>query len=198
MLLNSICYPLVDCLLAPVTCGAIAYCLRILVASSMLCSRLAVAPFRRRPTRTATATVITIGVVGRYPNRFCCHHQCRSSCCRLRCLCRRCPDVSVVADAPAAPPLPPSFVTDPMTGRLRLATVPRQWRRRRPRRQRKRRSTTNVMVPTPDADPPMLNSRDDGGHRGDSSGEYGDRDDVNDRDRCRRGSLGERIGRATR
>ena len=98
----------------------------------------------------------------------------------------------------AAPPLPPSFVTDPMTGRLRLATVPRQWRRRRPRRQRKRRSTTNVMVPTPDADPPMLNSRDDGGHRGDISGEYGDRDDVDDRDRCCRGSLGGRIGRATR
>jgi hypothetical protein len=32
--------------------------------------------------------------------------------------------VSVAVDAPAAPLLPPSFVTDPMAGRLRLATFP--------------------------------------------------------------------------
>jgi hypothetical protein len=92
---------------------------------------------RRSPTRTVTATVITIGIVGQYPYRCCCHHQRRSSRRRLPCLRRRCPDVTVAADAPAAPPLPPSFVTDPTAGRLRLAMVPRQrrhWRRRRRRR----------------------------------------------------------------
>ena len=41
------------------------------------------------------------------------HHRRRSSRRRLRCLRLRCPDVSVAPDAPAAPPLPPSFVTDP-------------------------------------------------------------------------------------
>ena len=133
--LNSICYPLVDCLLAPATCGAIAGCLHILVASSLPCtSCLAVTSpspchsltplFARHrhhhvcrclPTRTAMATVIAIGVVGHYPYRFCCHHQRRPSRCHLRCLCHCCPDVSVVADSPAAPLLPPSFLTDPTT-----------------------------------------------------------------------------------
>jgi hypothetical protein len=133
------CYPLVDCLVAPATCGAIADCLRILVASSLSCSHLAIAsmlprrrlaiaspspcrrldpPFARhrhhhvrsrRPMRTATAKAIAIGIVGRYPYRGCRHHQRRSSRHRLRCLCRRCPDVSVAPDTPAAPPLPPSF-----------------------------------------------------------------------------------------
>ena len=43
LLLLIICYPLLDCLVAPAICSAIADCLRILVASSMPCSRLAVA-----------------------------------------------------------------------------------------------------------------------------------------------------------
>ena len=44
-----ICYPLVDCLVAPATCGAIADCLSILVALSLSCSRLAIAlPSPRR------------------------------------------------------------------------------------------------------------------------------------------------------
>jgi hypothetical protein len=103
---------------------------------------------RRSPTMTATATAIAIGIVGRYPYRCCCHHQRRSSRRRLPCLRRRCPDVTVAADAPAAPPLPPSFVTDPTAGRLRLATVPRQRRRRRRRR---RRSVMDATAPTPDA-----------------------------------------------
>jgi hypothetical protein len=47
------------------------------------------------PHGTATATAIAIGIVGRYPYRCCCHHQCRSSRGHLRCLRRRCPDVSV-------------------------------------------------------------------------------------------------------
>ena len=64
--------------------------------------------------------VIAIGIVGCYHYWFCCHHQCRSSRCRLRCLCRRCPDVSVVTEAPAVPPLLPSFVIDPATRQLRL------------------------------------------------------------------------------
>jgi len=95
--------------------------------------------------------VIAIGIVGCYPYRFCCHHRCRSSRCRLGCLFRRCPDVSVVVDAPAAPPLPPPFVTNPTTRQLRLAKVPHQWRCRRRLRQRRRRSTTDAMVTTPDA-----------------------------------------------
>jgi hypothetical protein len=103
---------------------------------------------RRRPTRTATATAIAIGIVGCYPYRCCCHHRRRSSRRRLRCLRRRCPDVSVAPDAPAAPPLSPSFVTDPMAIRLRLATVPRQQRRQRRRR---RRSATDATAPTPGA-----------------------------------------------
>ena len=164
-----ICYPRVDCLVAPATCGAIADCLRILVALSLPCTRLAVAspspssrlapPFarhrlhhvhvRRRPTRTAMATAIAIGIIDRYPYRCCCHRRRRSSRRRLRCLRRRCPDVSVAPDAPAAPPLPPSFVTDPTAVRLRLATVPRQRRRRR--RRRRRRSATDATAPTPGA-----------------------------------------------
>ena len=103
---------------------------------------------RRRPTRTAAATAIAISIIGRYPYRCCCHHRRRSSRRRLRCLRRRCPDVSVAPDAPAAPPLPPSFVTDPMVVRLRLAMVPHQRRRRRRRR---RRSATDATAPTPDA-----------------------------------------------
>jgi hypothetical protein len=136
-----LCHPLVDCLVVPATCGAIADCLRILVASPLpcrRCRRLAVAspplsppPFahqhhhhirRCRPTRTAMATAIAIGIVGRYPYRCCCHHQRRSSRHHLRCHHHRCPDVSVALDAPAAPLLPPSFVTDSMAVRLRLAT----------------------------------------------------------------------------
>ena len=196
LLFLIICYPLLDCLVAPAICSAIADCLRILVASSMPCSHLAVAlplpcrclavalplpcrhlaiaslmschrltPLfarhrhhhvcRRHLTRIATATVIAIGVVGcRYPYWCCCHHQRHSSHCRLCCHCRRCPDVSVTADAPVAPPLPLSFVTDPATGRLRLATVPRQRRHQRRRRQwkpRRRRSTKDVTVLTPNA-----------------------------------------------
>ena len=171
VVLNIICYPLVNCLVAPATCGAIADCLRILVALSLPCTRLAVAspsprrrlapPFarhhhhhvhvRRRPTRTVPAAVIAIGIIGRYPYRCCCHHLHRSSRRRLRCLRRRCPDVSVAPDAPAAPPLPPSFVTDPTAVRLRLATVPRQRRRWRRRRQRRRRNAMDAMAPTPDA-----------------------------------------------
>ena len=57
--------------------------------------------------------MIAIGIVGRYLYRCCCHHRRHSSRGRLRCLRRRCPDVSVAPYAPAAPPLPPSFVTDP-------------------------------------------------------------------------------------
>ena len=152
-----ICYPLVDCLIAPATCGAIADCLCNLVALSLSCSRLAIAspssrrrlavtlppPFARHchhhvrrhcPTRTAMVTAITIGIVGRYPYWCCCHHQRRS----FR---RRLPD------APAAPPLPLSFVTEPTAVRLRLATVPRQRRRM----QRRRRSATDAMALTPDA-----------------------------------------------
>jgi len=94
------------------------------------------------------ATAIAIGIVGRYPYRCCCHHQRRSSGRRLRCLRRRCPDVSIAPDAPAVPPLPLSFVTDLTAMRLRLATVPHQqqhWR------QRRRRSATDAMAPTPDA-----------------------------------------------
>ena len=162
-----ICYPLVDCLVAPATCGAIADCLRILVALSLSCSHLAIAspspcrrlapPFAchhhhhvqsRRSTRTATATAIAIGIVGHYPYRCCCHHRCPSSHQRLRCLRRRCPDVSIAPDALAAPPLLLSFVTDPTAVRLRIATKLR-WQRRRQRR--RRRSATDATAPTPNA-----------------------------------------------
>jgi len=185
-----ICYPLVDCLVAPATCGAIANCLCILVASSLSCSCLAIAsplpprrlavaslsprcrlavaslsprcrlapPFARHhhhhhvcsrhPTRTVMATAIAIGIVGRYPYQCCCHHRCRSSCRRLRCLRRHCPDVSVAPDAPVAPPLPPSFVTNLTAVRLRLATVPRH---QRCRRRRRRRSATDATALTSDA-----------------------------------------------
>ena len=115
-----ICYPLVDCLVAPAICGAIANCLHILVASLLSCSRLVIAsplprcrlapPFtrhhhhrirRRHPTRKGSATAIAIVVVGCYPYRFCRHHQRRFSCRRLRCPhCQR-TDASVTADAPA-------------------------------------------------------------------------------------------------
>ena len=72
----------------------------------------------------AAVTAIAIGVVGcDYPYWCCCHHQCHSSRRRLPCLCRSCPDVSVEADALAAPPLLPSFLTDPTAGRLRLCQV---------------------------------------------------------------------------
>jgi hypothetical protein len=136
-----ICHPLVDCLLAPApaTCGAIADCLCILAIWSLPYSircRL-VPPFARhrhhcvcrcRPTRTGSATAMAIGVVGcHFPYPCCCHHQCCSSRRRLRCLR---PDASVAADAPAAPPLPPSVVTDPTAGQRRRDTVPRQWRHR--------------------------------------------------------------------
>ena len=130
---------------------------RLAVASPSPCRRLT-PPFarhrhhhvhvRRRPTRTATTPAIAIGIVGRYPYRCCCHHRRRSSCRRLRCLRRRCPDVSVAPDAPAAPPLPPSFVMDPTAVQLRLAMVPRQQRRRRRWR---RRSATDATALTPDA-----------------------------------------------
>jgi hypothetical protein len=55
--INIICYALVDCLVAPATCGAIADCLHILVASSLPCSRhrLAVAsPSPRRRLAVAS------------------------------------------------------------------------------------------------------------------------------------------------
>ena len=44
-----ICYPLVNCLVAPATCGAIANCLCILVASSLSCSCLTIASPSPRP-----------------------------------------------------------------------------------------------------------------------------------------------------
>ena len=105
----------------------------------------------RHPTRTALASVIAIAVVGCYSYQCCCHHRHRSSCCCLCCLCRRCLDVSIVADATAALPLPLSFVTDPTTRQLRLAMVPHQRWRWRQWRRRTRRSTTDVTVLTPDA-----------------------------------------------
>ena len=103
MVIYIICYPLVNCLVAPANCGAIADCLRILVASSLPCHhRIVVAsPLPRRcivppfahhhhhhvhpccPTRTATATAIAIGIIDRYPHRCCCHHRCHSSCRRF-------------------------------------------------------------------------------------------------------------------
>ena len=130
MIVSIICYPLVDCLVAPATCGSIADCLHILVALLLPCTRLTVAsmspchrlavtsttpcrrlapPFThhhhhhvhvrsRHPTRTATATAIAIGIVGRYPYRCYCHHRCRTSHRRLRCLRRRCPDLSVATE----------------------------------------------------------------------------------------------------
>ncbi len=150
---------------SPSPCRRLAVALLSPVASPSPCRCLAVAspsphhhlapPFARhhhhhvqvlrRPTRTVTATVIAIGIIGRYPYRCCCHHQHPSSYRRLRCLRRRCPDVSVAPNAPASPPLPPSFVMDPTAVRLRLATVPRKRRRRR---QRRRRSVTDVTAPT--------------------------------------------------
>ena len=54
----------------------------------------------------------------------------------------------------------------------------------------------DVTVPTPDSDPPPLDLRDDGGCRSKGGGEYGDHDNVDARNRCHRGSLGGRIGRA--
>ena len=86
-------------------------------------------------------------------HRCCCYHQRRSSCRRIPCLRCHCPDVSVAVDAPALPLLPPSFVTDPMAGRLRLATLPHQRRRQRRqrRRRRRRRRATDASAPTPDA-----------------------------------------------
>jgi hypothetical protein len=101
-------------------------------------------------TGSSSVTAIAIGIVCRYPYRCCCHHRCHSSRRRLRCLRHRCPDVSIAPDAPAAPPLPPSFVTDPTAVRLRLATVPRQRRRWRRQRQRRRRSAADATAPTPD------------------------------------------------
>ena len=107
---------------------------------------------------------------------------------------RMCPSWRV-ADAPVALPLPPSFVTDPTTGRLRIAKVPRQRWRQQPRRQRRRRSTTDVTVPTPHASSAWQmgssSARSFGG------GEYGNRNNVDARDQCCRVSLGGRIGRAT-
>jgi hypothetical protein len=136
--LYSPCHCLVLALLLPCTCLASPLpCRRLAVASPPLFARHChhhVHVRSRRPTRTATATAIAIGIVGRYPYWCCCHHQRHSSCRRLCCLRCRCPDVSVGPDAPAAPPLPPSFVTDPTAVRLRLAMVTRQRRRWRQRR----------------------------------------------------------------
>ena len=144
---------------------------------------------RRCPRGAATA--IAIGIVGRYPYQCCCHHRCRSSCRRLRCLRCRCPDVSVAPDAPATPPLPPSFVTDPTSVRLRLATVPRQRRRRR-----RRRSATDATAPTPNAAWMTPSSAWPTGsssarssrqrHRGAAAAESGDRNNVNACDQHRR------------
>ena len=190
--MSIICYPLVDCLVAPATCGTIADCLPILVASLLPCTRrrLAVASPPLSPaiviitsTSQATTTAIAIGIVGRYPYRCCCHHRRCSSHRRLRCLCCRCPDVSVAPDAPAAPPLPPSFVTDPTAVQLRLATVPRQQRVGSDggggvRRMRQRRPLAPPgRLPLPPGG--RRTGCDNGGRRGDGGGEYGDRDDVN-------------------
>ena len=53
-----------------------------------------------------------------------------------------------------------------------------------------------MTVSTPDSDPPLLDRRDNGGCRSNGGGEYGDHDNVDARNRCHRGSLGGRIGRA--
>jgi hypothetical protein len=150
-----------------------------------------------RPTRTATTTAIAIGIVCRYTYRCCCHHRRRSSRRRLCCLRRPCPDVSIAPDAPAAPPLPPSFVTDLTAVRLRLATVlcqRQRWRRRRRRRQR--RSATDATAPTLDAAWTTPTSAWRTGsssarslrqwHRGAAAAESGDRDDIDACDRHRR------------
>ena len=139
------------------------------------------------------ATAIAISIVCRYSYRCCCHHRCCSSCRHLRCLLCRCPDVSVAPDAPAVPPLPPSFVTDLSAVRLRLAMVPPQrqrWRRRR------RRSAMDAMVPTPDATWMTPSSAWWTGssfarssqrrHRGTAAADSGDRDDVDAWDQHRR------------
>jgi len=155
-IITVICYPLIDCLDAPATCGTIADCLCILIASSLPCRRrIAVAspsPRRRlaspspgppfRPPSSSSHPPSpphedSNGDGDRhwhrrsFPYRCCCHHRRRSSRCHLRCLRRRSPDVSVAPDTPAAQPLPPSFMTDPTAVRLRLATVPHQQQRRR-------------------------------------------------------------------
>jgi hypothetical protein len=132
-----------------------------------------------------TATAITIGIVCRYPYRCCCHHQRRSSCRHP------CPDVSIVPDAPAAPPLPTSFVMDPTAVQLRLAMVPHQRRRRR-----RRRSATDATAPTPDAAWTTPSSAWRTGsssarssrqwRRGAAAAESGDCDDIDDCDRHRR------------
>ena len=50
-------FPLVDCLVVPATCGAIADCLRILFASSLPCTRLTVAsPSPRPPFRPPSSS----------------------------------------------------------------------------------------------------------------------------------------------
>ena len=139
------CTRLVIALYSPCCCLVLASPCRCLAVALPLPCRCLAPPFARhchhhvhvrsrRPTRTATAMAIAIGTVGRYPYRCCCHHQRHSSRRRLCCLRCRCPDVSVGPDAPAAPPLLPSFVTDPTAVRLRLAMVPRQRRRYRQRR----------------------------------------------------------------
>jgi hypothetical protein len=125
----SICYPLVDCLVAPATCDIIADCLCILVASPLPCSclvvalpspRLCLAVASPSPRHRLVPPFCPPSSSSRLPSpphedsdgdgdchrrrRFLslsywcfCQYRRRSSRCRLRCLCRRCPDVSVVA-----------------------------------------------------------------------------------------------------
>ena len=166
--INIICYPLNDCLVAPATCGAITNCLRILVALLLPHRCLAVASLSpRRCLAVASPSPCTPFC----PPSSSSHpplppHEDSdgdgdSDCHQHRRLLSLpvplppptpffpppspCLDVSVMPDAPAAPPLPPSFVTDLTAVPLRLATVPRQrwhW-------QRRRRIAMDATVPTP-------------------------------------------------
>ena len=113
-------------------------------------------------------------------------------CRRLRCLPHICLDVSVAPDTPAAPPFPPSLVTDPTAVRLLLryrvsdgvgvdggGGVQRMQRRRPP-------TPPGQLTPLPGGrDPPQLDPRERGGRRGDGGGEYRYRDNVDAFDRHR-------------
>jgi hypothetical protein len=136
-----ICHPLVDSLLVPATCGAIADCLCILAASSLPCSRLAVtssplspaiviiasavaAPQGRgwqRQSPSASWVIIPIGATATT-------NAVLPAAASTACLCRLRLDASIAADALAAPPLPAPVMTDPTAGQRRHDTVPRQWR----------------------------------------------------------------------
>jgi len=141
-----ICYPLVDCLLAPATCGTKANCLRSLVASLLPCSCLAVAsriipPFtrhrhhrvhtaplgwgRRQRSPSASWVVIPIGAAVTTNTVLPAAASAAAA--------------TSVRMRPSWRTLPPSVVTDPTAGRQRLTTVPRQ---RRQRRQQRKRSTS--------------------------------------------------------